>query len=138
MEALMATAGSLINVLPAPLKALIAEVVSRIKLIRLREVAVWFTNLFVFQFSQIEPSPAAMGDLAPPLVRLAFHWVLAWKCSHPCILPFYFFHLLFRKKHVFMFGCHWCCNVCHFSGLVGWLCQLVFFVSRRSKHLEYP
>ena len=48
MEALIATAGNLINVLPAPLKALTAEVVSRIKLIRLRAAAVWLTNLYVF------------------------------------------------------------------------------------------
>ena len=40
------------------------------------------------------------------LCQMAFHWALSWKRSQPCILPFYFFHLLFRKKHVFCFvGC---------------------------------
>ena len=29
-------------------------------------------------------------------------------------------------------------SCCPFSGLVGWLCQLPFFVSRDSEHVEYP
>ena len=47
-----------------------------------------------------------------PRIRLAwgeshgmvFNQVLSWKRSQPC-----FFHFLFRKQHVFMFGCHWFC-----------------------------
>ena len=51
---------------------------------------------------------------------MAFHWALSWKCSQPWILPFYFFNLLFSKKHVFMFGCHWFCHVfCIFGA--GWV-----------------
>ena len=61
---------------------------------------------------------------------MAFHWALSWKCSQPCIFPFYFFHLLFSKKHVCMFGCHWFCHVlCIFWA--GWVVvSAAFFVSR--------
>ena len=69
---------------------------------------------------------------------MAFHWALSWKCSQPCIFPFYFFNLLFSKKHVFMFGCHWFCHVlCIFWA--GWVVvSAAFFVSRGSEHVEYP
>ena len=69
---------------------------------------------------------------------MAFHWALSWKCSQLCIFPFYFFNLLFSKKHVFMFGCHWFCHVlCIFWA--GWVVvSAAFFVSRGSEHVEYP
>ena len=70
--------------------------------------------------------------------RMAFHWALSWKYSQPCILPFYFFHFLFSKKHVFMFGCHWFCHVLSILW-AGWVVvSAAFFVSKGSEHVEYP
>ena len=68
---------------------------------------------------------------------MAFHG-LSWKRSQLCILPFYFFHFLLSKKHVFMFGCHWFCHVLSIFW-AGWVVvSAAFFVSRGSEHVEYP
>ena len=67
---------------------------------------------------------------------MAFHG-LSWKRSQLCILPFYFFHFLLSKKHVFMFGCHWFCHVLSIFW-AGWMVvSAAFFVSRGSEHAEY-
>ena len=137
MEALIATAGNLINVLPAPLKALTAEVVSRIKLIRLRAVAVWFTNHSVFSvLSNTSHLQLQWGIWLHHLVHLAFHWALSWKCSQPCILPFYIFHLFFARSMCLCLVVIGFVMFCPFSGLVG--CCVGCLVSRGSEHVEYP
>ena len=67
--------------------------------------------LFCFQGFRACRIPREQFQTSGKSLGMAFHWALSWKCSQPCILPFYFFHLLFSKKHVCMFGCHWFCHV---------------------------
>ena len=139
MEALIATAGNLINVLPAPLKALTAEVASRIKLIRLRAVAVWFTNLSVFSVLSNRAISSCHGGFGSTT------WC-TWHSTglSPGSVPSLAFFLSISS--IFFSARSMCvCLVvtgfvmfCPFSGLVGWLCQLPFFVSRDSEHVEYP
>ena len=127
MEALIATAGDLINVLPEPLKALTAEVVSRIKFIRLRAVAVWFTNLSVFSVLSNRAISSCNGGFGST-TWCTWHSTGLSPGSVPSLafllsISSNFFHLLFSKKHV----CVWLSlnlSCCPFSGLVGWLCQL--------------
>ena len=127
MEALIATAGNLINVLPAPLKALTAEVVSRIKLIRLRAVAVWFTNLSVFSVLSNRAISSCNGGFGSTT------WC-TWHSTglSPGSVPNLAFFLSISS--IFFSARSMCvCLVvtgfvmfCPFSGLVGWLCQLPF------------
>ena len=127
MEALIATAGNLINVLPAPLKALTAEVVSRIKLIRLRAVAVWFTNLSVFSVLSNRAISSCNGGFGSTT------WC-TWHSTglSPGSVPSLAFFLSISS--IFFSARSMCvCLVvtgfvmfCPFSGLVGWLCQLLF------------
>ena len=127
MEALIATAGNLINVLPAPLKALTAEVVSRIKFIRLRAVAVWFTNLSVFSVLSNRAISSCNGGFGSTT------WC-TWHSTglSPGSVPSLAF--LLSISSIFFSARSMCvCLVvpgfvmfCAFSGLVGWLCQLPF------------
>ena len=139
MEALIATAGNLINVLPAPLKVLTAQVVSRIRLIRLRAVAVWFTNLSVFSVFWNRAISSCNGGFGSTT------WC-TWHSTglSPGSVPSLAFFLSISS--IFFSARSMClCLVvigfamfCPFSGLVGWLCQLPFFVSSGSERVEYP
>ena len=138
MEALIATAGNLINVLPAPLKALTAEVVSRIKLIRLRAVAVWFTNLSVFSVLSNRAISSCNGGFGSTT------WC-TWHSTglSPGSVPSLAFFLSISS---IFFSARSMCVCLVVTGFVmlsifwaGWVVvSAAFFVSRGSEHVEYP
>ena len=49
---------------------------------------------------------------------MAFHWALSWKCSQPCIPPFYFFHFLLARS---MCLCLVVTGFAMFCAVRGWL-----------------
>ena len=138
MEALIATAGNLINVLPAPLKALTAEVVSRIKFIRLRAVAVWFTNLSVFSVLSNRAISSCNGGFGSTT------WC-TWHSTglSPGSVPSLAFLLSISSIFFSARSMCVCLVVIEFVMLsifwAGWVVvSAAFFVSRGSEHVEYP
>ena len=70
----------------------------------------------VYVWLSLVLSCCPFSGLVGLLCQMAFHWAFSWKRSQPCILPFYFFHLLFSKKHVFVFCRLWSVGLCMANG----------------------
>ena len=77
------------------------------------------------QFSQIEPSPAAMGDLAPPPGAPGIPFGSLLEVLPALHSSFLFLPFSARSMCVCLVVISFV-MFCQFSGLVGWLCQLPF------------
>ena len=99
METLIATTGNLINVLPAPLKALTArggfenqthQAASSDRLVH--------EPLCCLSFVKSSHLQLQSGIWPHHLMHLASHWALSWKPSQPRIFPFYFSFFLSARS----------------------------------------
>ena len=79
-----------------------------------------------------------MGDLAPPPGTPGIPLGSLLEVFPALHSSFLFLPFSFQQEACVYVWLSLVLSCCPFSGLVGWLCQLPFFVSRGSEHVEYP